>query len=71
MKTSPDVIKGTSKDNYLQMLKNKEQFNKKINMGGGFEVQKRSSVIPTLPGARHSHSVLETAHSRSKKQESS
>ena len=36
------------KDTYLRMLKNKDQFTKKIVMGGGFEVHKKSK-IETLP----------------------
>ena len=41
-----------AKDTYLKMLKNKEKFTKKIVMGGGFGLQKKSganSKMPTLP----------------------
>ena len=39
-----------NKDTYLRMLKNKDQFTRKIVMGGGFEVQQRSKIPTLQPG---------------------
>ena len=37
-----------AKDTYLKMLKNKEKFTKKVVVGGGFGIQKKSSNMPSL-----------------------
>lgn len=50
-----------NKDTYLRMLKNKDQFTRKIVMGGGFEVQNRSKIPTLQPGQRGSKSQLEPA----------
>ena len=41
-----------AKDTYLKMLKNKEKFTKKVVVGGGFGIQKKSNMPSLHSGNR-------------------